>query len=259
MKIKKQLITLKKIILLFLMLFLGTQYSFSQSKKLVKLIPKTEEIKIISYEILNSGDTVNRIDSKKQKTGKWLITKEAKYGEDGWMEFGVYDKNNKIGIWKTYTLEGQILSVENFKSGNKDGEAKYFDNGKLFCIGNYLALKSKYEYDTIMVEDPITNISKPIRIKTDVGFVRHGLWTYYKTGSNKIEKVIEFQADEIVYEKEYLTKTDSLFLESKKKKLPNYSKQEPEQVWHFDKSKKPVKYTDFPENTQSVTPNVRKR
>ena len=110
-----------------------------------------------------------------------------------------------------------------------------------------------------MVEDPITNVTKPIRIKADVGSVRHGLWTYYKTGTSQIEKVIEYQADEIVYQKEYPTQADSLYLESKKKKLPHISKQDPPQVWHYNKSKKPVKYTDFPENTQYVTPNVRKK
>jgi antitoxin component YwqK of YwqJK toxin-antitoxin module len=101
------------------------------TKPIVENAPKNEALKIVSFEVLSSGDTVNRVDSKNNKVGKWLITKDSKYGEEGLMEFGDYDKNNKIGTWKTYSLSGQIISIENFKSDRRDGEARYFENGYL--------------------------------------------------------------------------------------------------------------------------------
>lgn len=238
---------------------IATAQTKNATKPLVENATKNEEIKIVSYEVLSSGDTINRLDSKNYKVGKWIITKEAKYGEEGLMESGVYEKNNKVGIWKTYSLTGQIVSIENFKSDRRDGEAQYFDNGFLYCTGNFLALSAKNEYDTIMVEDPITNVTKPVRIKTDVGSVRHGFWTYYSPGSKKIEKVLEYQADEVIYEKEYATKLDSTYLEKKLKSFPHNSQKPSGDVWHFDKNKKSVKYTDIPENTKSVVPNVRKK
>jgi antitoxin component YwqK of YwqJK toxin-antitoxin module len=244
-------------------IILLTQTVAAQTKKATKPIvenaPKNEALKIVSFEVLSSGDTVNRVDSKNNKVGKWLITKDSKYGEEGFMEFGAYDKNNKMGTWKTYSLSGQIISIENFKSDRRDGEARYFENGYLYCIGNYLALKAKNEYDTILVEDPLTNLIKPVRIKTDLGSVRHGFWTYYTPGSKKIEKVLEYQADEVIYEKEYLGKTDSVYLEKKMKSLPHNSNKPSDEVWNFDKNKKSVKYTDIPDNTKSVVPNVRKK
>lgn len=244
-------------------MMLSTGFLVAQTKKTIKPVSKTVakpiEEKIVSYEVLNSGDTVNRLDAKNNKVGKWLITKESKYGEEGFMEFGVYDKNNKVGTWKTYSLSGQIISIENFKAGRRDGEARYFDNGYLYCVGNFLALRAKYEYDTIMVEDPVTNVSKPVRIKTDVGSVRHGFWTYYTPGSKKIERVVEYQIDEIVYEKDYISKVDSIYLEKKMKSFPHVSNKQSEDVWHVDNNKKKIRYTDIPENAQFVVPNVRNR
>ena len=246
-----------------LSIFLWTQIVVAQTKKatqpLVENIPTNEALSIISFEVLSSGDTINRMDSKNNKLGKWIITKEAKYGEEGFLESGMYNKNNKEGIWKTYTLSGQLVSIENFKSDRRNGEAQYFENGFLYCTGNYLALSAKNEYDTILVEDPVTNISKPVRIKTDVGSVRHGQWTYYSPERKTIEKVLEYQADEVIYEQAFTSKLDSTYLETKMKNLPHNSNQAPNAVWHVDKNKKSVKYTDIPENTKSVVPNVRKK
>lgn len=78
------------------------------------------------------------------------------------MEFGSFDDDVRTGVWKTYTMNGTIISQEFFKQGNRSGEARYYDDGYLFCVGNYLALRSKYEYDTIMVEDPNTGLEKPV-------------------------------------------------------------------------------------------------
>jgi hypothetical protein len=89
--------------------------------------------------------------------------------------------------------------------------------------------------------------------------VRHGQWTYYSPERKTIEKVLEYQADEVIYEQAFTSKLDSTYLETKMKNLPHNSNQAPNNVWHVDKNKKSVKYTDIPENTKSVVPNVRKK
>jgi hypothetical protein len=70
---------------------------------------------------------------------------------------------------------------------------------------------------------------------------------------------LEYQADEVIYEQAYTSKLDSTYLEKKMKNLPHISNKAPNAVWHVDKNKKSVKYTDIPENTKSVVPNVRKK
>ncbi len=66
-----------------------------------------------------------------------------------------------------------------------------------------------------MVEDPVTNIESPVVIKSDVGSIRHGLWTFYDIETSRISKIVEYQADEVVYEKEFLTEKDTAYLKKK--------------------------------------------
>ncbi len=238
-----------------------TSITFAQKKKIYSPTPLANQVvKIISYEVLENGDTINKLDQNKHKHGKWLIFNEGKYGEPSLYEYGSFNNNVKTGKWNVYDNDGRVVSEENFKSGIKDGEARYYEKGKIYCIGNYLALRSKYEYDTVMVENPTTNILRPVVIKADVGSVRHGLWTYYEPSTSNIEKVIEYQVDEVIYERDY-TKTnavDSNYKEFKNNTMPHISHKPPTSVWMLEKGKKPVKYTDIPENAEYVKPNVRK-
>jgi antitoxin component YwqK of YwqJK toxin-antitoxin module len=181
-------------------LILFTCSTFAQKKKLVSTL---EPFKIVSFELLENGDTINKLDNKNRKWGKWLIVNKGGYGEEDFMELGSFDDDVRTGVWKSYTMNGTIISQEFFKQGNKSGEARYYDDGFLFCVGNYLALRSKYDYDTIMVEDPNTGMEKPVILKSDVGSVRHGFWTYYNTPTTDVKKVLEYQVDEVIYEKEY--------------------------------------------------------
>lgn len=242
----------------------NTYHLFGQVKKNSTNKSATAQptaLKIISFEIAASGDTLNRIDEKQHKTGPWLITHSAHYGEEGYMEYGIYQQNQKHGIWKGYTLEGQLLSVENFKMGRRDGEVRYYENGYLVCVGNFLALHAKNKYDTILIEDPVTNILKPKIVETSLGSVKHGFWTYYEPGTKRISKIEEYAIDELVYERSYVSKTDSVYILQKMKSFPHVSNQPVanETIWFLHKGKKPALFTDFGENVQSVEPLKRKK
>ncbi len=229
--------------------------TFAQKKKNVE---SNIMAPIVSFEVLDNGDTINQLDAKQMRHGKWLIEHAEHYGENGYFEYGSYVNNIKIGRWQNFTLDGRILSDEFYKKGNKDGEAKYYEDGSLFCIGHFLALNSNKVFDTIEVEDPITNQFNKITIKTDAGSVRHGFWTYYDTQTKEINKIVEYQVDEIVYEREYLSKKDSVYIEAKMKTWPHVTQKQISPEWPYGKNKKPVRYTDFSENTDYVKPNVRK-
>ncbi len=233
---------------------LGTSSLFAQKKKVSEV--KTV-VPIVSYEILDSGDTINRLDAKERRQGRWLFTFEARYGESGYHEVGQFQDNIKVGRWQQYSLEGRLLSDEFYKKGNKDGEAKYYEDGRLYCLGHFLALNSNKVYDTIQVEDPITNEFKNVTIKTDAGSVRHGFWTYYEPSTSDIKRVVEYQADEIVYERDYLSKKDSTYIEAKQKSYPHVTLQEPKNVWFTSDKRKAPRYTEFSENQTSVIPNKR--
>lgn len=225
-----------------------------------KVTVDDKTIRIVSYEVLENGDTINKLDQHNVKHGKWLHYTEGKYSDPSMYEYGNYDNNKRAGKWMVYDKEGRVTAEENYKQGLKDGEARYFEQGALYCVGNYLALKSKYEYDTVMVENPITNALRPVVIKASVGSVRHGMWTFYDVYTHKVDRVVEYQVDEVIYEKDYSQEhnRDSVVESQKLREMPHVSQKPPPNVWSQEKGKKPAKYTDIPDNVQYVKPNVRK-
>ncbi len=243
----------KKILFCSSLFLICTQAAFSQKKKIASIV---EPMKIVSFELLENGDTINKLDSKNRKWGRWLIVNKGGYGEEGFMELGSYDDDIRTGVWKSYTLNGVIISQEFFKQGNKSGEARYYEDGFLFCVGNYLAMRAKYDYDTIMVEDPSTGMEKRVILKSDVGSVRHGFWTYYNTATADVKKVLEYQIDEVIYEKEYTAAVDSTYIKARMKSFPKGEANTNGMI--LDKNKKPSKFTDIPDDTEFVKPNVRR-
>lgn len=233
-----------KVFYLFLLCLLQLNVFGQKNKKNIPS-PKVANVTIVSYEVLDNGDTINKLDSKNQKQGNWIHQVESRYGEEGYFEYGAYVNNVKQGPWSSYDTKGTILSQENYKNGNKDGEARYYENGRLYCVANYLALRSQYAFDTIMVEQAVTNELKPVIIRTQQGSVRHGFWTYYHTYSGKIAKLVEYQVDDIIYEKDYDAVVDSTYIKQRGKNLPHVSATVPDGVWILDKSKKPNVYTDL--------------
>src|SRR5437773_732602 len=78
------------------------------------------------FKLAPNGDTLNAIDKKGLKQGKWVITVGEVRGEPGYDEEGFYKDDKKTGIWRRYTSSGDILAVENYRFGGKDGTQQYF-------------------------------------------------------------------------------------------------------------------------------------
>lgn len=249
-------------IILFLLMAgsIQAQKKRTQTTSSPKPVAVDKTIRIVSFEVLENGDTINKLDQNKVKHGKWLHYTEGKYSDPSMYEYGNYDSDKRTGKWMVYDKEGRTTAEENYKNGLKNGEARYYEQGSLYCVGNYLALKSIYEYDTVMVENPITNALRPVVIKASVGSVRHGLWTFYDVYTHKVDRVVEYQVDEVIYEKDYSgeNKTDTTTASQKLREMPHVSQKPPPNVWTEGKGKKPAKYTDIPDNVQYVKPNVRK-
>lgn len=202
-----------------------------------------------NYQITSSGDTINRIDKNNLKQGAWQEIVTSDWDEQEGYEIGRYYNSKKIGTWKRYSSEGILQHEINYNNGYKDGKAKYYQEGYLFCIGNYKALRTDVAWDTILVETPDSDIPLKRVIQTSLGSVKHGFWTFYQIPGFEIEKIVEYQYDELVFEKKYLTHSDSVYLEQKQAKYPHNSNALPASFWiqESDKKKVPVRYTDKPE------------
>lgn len=204
--------------------------------------PKSE---IISCDILENGDSINRVDRSGKKQGPWFTFQKALRGEEGYSDYGDYVDDRKVGKWCRFSLTGKPVSVENYKSGKLNGEAKYYEDGRLICVGNYYALRDVNSIDTFLVEDPGTGKIYPVYIKSTVGSVRHGLWTYYDLETGQPYRTTEYQADKIIFDKTILTPKDSAFIQRQALKYKT-SDEKNESVWMKNKKSKAQEYIGLP-------------
>ncbi len=143
-----------------------------------------------SYIIGVKGDTLNKIDAKSMKQGKWVNKVEELRGEPGYEEEGEYINNRKEGTWRIYSLEGDLTGLEFYKWGNKDGLCQYFNtSGALIREENWRALNPDKLYDTLTIEDiDHLNEYKTVIVKNEGVAIRHGLWKFYNPSSGMIYK-----------------------------------------------------------------------
>lgn len=172
-----------------------------------------------------SSSTINQTDLSGKRHGTWLLTQPSKMGEDSYSEFGIYEHGNKTGPWNKLDNEGNVLAIENFKNDVLDGQVKYFEKGRLICMGFYRGLNPSRPFDTIMVEDPGTGAQVLRVVATEKGTMRHGMWRFYDADNGRLTREEDYQIDEIVYKKDFpLSKDDSAYYEKRNAKLPHGKK-----------------------------------
>src|SRR4051812_44779526 len=74
-----------------------------------------------SFKIGVKGDTLNRVDQNNLNQGPWVTRVETLRGEPGYEEEGIYKDGKKERTWLTYNLMGDLLAIENYKWGYKNG------------------------------------------------------------------------------------------------------------------------------------------
>ncbi|MCW3109846.1 MAG: hypothetical protein JWQ09_4352, partial [Segetibacter sp.] len=155
-----------------------------------------------SYRLTANNDTINCIDSKDLKQGRWSIKIEGLRGEPGREEEGVYKNGKKEGVWRTYTSMGDLYSVEGYRWGNKDGKCQYYSISGIVREESWKAVNPANPYDTIDVYDPV-DPNKMYRqvVKIEGSSVKHGPWNYYEDG--------------------LITKTENYFLDKRQDPMKN--------------------------------------
>lgn len=170
-------------------------------------------------------EKLNQYDSKGMKDGLWLNRMPEKKGEGAYNEFGNYHRGEKTGLWYKMNINGDLMAIENYKRDYYDGQVKYFTNGQLTVVGTYRALNPDVVVDTIIVEEPVTGAQELVAVKADRGTVRHGTWRFYDERTGRLEKVEEYQVDNLIYEEYFpMTKADSLYYEKRNASLPHMKK-----------------------------------
>jgi len=169
--------------------------------------------------------SLNQTDKRGNRQGMWYLQQPERMGEDAYREFGNFSGGRKTGLWYHMNSAGEITSIEQFRNNVLDGEVKYFENGKLVCIGHYRGLNPDQAFDTIFVENPVTGTEKLVAVSTERGTLRHGLWRYYDPKTGRLIREEDYQVDELLFRQEFaLSNTDSAYYAERDKRLPHNTK-----------------------------------
>lgn len=163
-------------------------------------------------ESMDVDNDLNKRDAQNRKQGTWFIKKEAIHGEPAYMTFGSYVDDKKQGLWYKLDAHGELESIQNYNSGELNGTSRYYEQGRLVCIGNFRSLNSDQKLDSIWVTDPVTTYQKLVVVPSEQGTVRHGLWRYYDFESGQLIKEERYQIDELISSKDFRDqlRTDSI-------------------------------------------------
>ena len=133
------------------------------------------------YKISVKGDTINAVSKSGLKEGKWVISVPELRGNPGYEEEGIYRKGQKEGFWRQYSIEGDLLAVENYSRGGKDGLQLYYNfRGNLEREENWRAFNPDSPFDTIAVYGTGSNDIIDYKIvKAETYSVKNGDWRYY--------------------------------------------------------------------------------
>lgn len=194
------------------------------------------------YILGAKGDTLNCVDRNDLKQGRWVVRVGSIRGEPGYEEEGIFKDGKKEGIWRRYNTMGDVLAIERYRWGNKDGISQYFNMQGVIREESWKAVNPANPYDTVDVHDPIDPYKVIMKVvKIEGTSVKHGKWKYYDGGF--ITKTENWFLDKIEDpNKELVAATATDTATSAKPKV----KPKPKEVVAFEKKvgKKKIKVID---------------
>lgn len=153
-----------------------------------------------TYKINEKGDTINGINKQDQKQGKWIEHTDEIRGNPGYEEEGVYKKGVKDGYWRRYNLQGDLIAVEHFILGGKDGLQQYYTYlGDLEREENWKGYNPDAPYDTIAVYGTGSGEIVDYKIvKAEPYSVKDGEWRYFEPGSGRVIRTETWSRNNLV-------------------------------------------------------------
>lgn len=150
------------------------------------------------YIIGVKGDTLNCADNQGKKQGRWVIKVESLRGEPGFEEEGFFVNNLKEGVWRRYSLAGDLIALENYRWGNKNGQNIYYNSmGNLMREESWKAVNPDNPFDTVDVYDMVdpTKVVDRVIVKLEGYSLKHGTWKMYDPYTGTITKTERWWLD----------------------------------------------------------------
>ncbi len=153
-----------------------------------------------SFKLSPRGDTLNRIDQRGLKQGPWVVHVDELRGERGFEEEGFFADDKKEGLWRRYSLEGDLIAMEQYRWGFKNGICQYFSNsGEPLREESWRAIDPRNPYDTVPVYD-VNDLSKVVRmqiVKVESASYKNGVWKYFDPFKGTVEKTERWVMDKL--------------------------------------------------------------
>ena len=147
------------------------------------------------------GDTLNCVDMKGMKQGRWVVEKPPLRGEKGYEEQGVFINDKKEGQWQQFTLDGDLLSIENYRWGNKNGRSIYYTPfGQPVREESWRAVNPDNPYDTVDIfdlNDPLKVVRRDV-VKLEGHTLRHGTWKFFDQDQGTVLRTEQYRYDKLV-------------------------------------------------------------
>ena len=152
-----------------------------------------------SYYLSDKGDTLNCVDYKGLKQGKWIVKEPSLRGNPGFEEEGEYINSQKEGIWRRFSEQGDVQSVESYHWGLLDGKSQYYSLQGLEREESWRAIDPSKKYDTLEVPD-LYNLEKTnqVIVKNEGQSIKHGRWTWYDPSTGFTAKKEDYVNDSAV-------------------------------------------------------------
>ncbi len=152
-----------------------------------------------TFKISDRGDTLNCVDRSGLKQGSWIVQVPELRGNPGYEEEGEFIDDKKEGIWRRYTLEGDMVAVESYKWGMMNGKSQFYSVLGLEREEGWWAINPNKKYDTIDVPDLFEDgVYKTVVIKNEGRSFKHGTWTWYDPTTGFVQRTEEFIRDSSV-------------------------------------------------------------
>ncbi len=185
------------------------------------------------------NDTLNCTDINNKKQGRWVIKVAGLRGNPSYEEEGEFLNNTKDGSWRMYSSMGDLVAIENYKWGYKNGICQYFNVAGLEHEESWKSANPENPYDTVEVTNTNGSREKVI-VKLDAKTLKHGIWKYYRPGSLTLIRTETYFLDKLTTP----TIDESITNADAKKPTPNTK---PKEVAEFEKKntgKKKIKTRD---------------
>ena len=144
---------------------------------------------------------MNCVDMTGTKQGRWIIELPPLRGETGYEEQGVYINGKKEGQWQQFTLDGDLLAIENYRWGNKNGRCMYYNPfGQPVREESWKAVNPDNPYDTLDIfslNDP-TKVDRQEVVRLDGHTLRHGTWKYFDQDLGTVVKTEQYRLDKLI-------------------------------------------------------------